>query len=69
MSVNWTLDDLATIEVAIASGVLKIEYGDGRKAHYRSMSDLKIARTLIKRALGLQKRHVRILTEPKKGIV
>ena len=69
MSVNWTLDDLATIEEKIASGVLEVEYGDGRKVKYRSMKDLHTARTLIKRALGLQKRHVRILTEPKKGIV
>lgn len=64
----WTKDDLDTIEIAIAGGVLKIEYND-REVTYRSMNDLIKARELIRRSLGLTKRGSRILVENKKGTV
>ena len=66
MSSNWTTDDLAAIEKAIASGALKVEYND-RTVTYRSINELKQARELIKRCLGLSKRGGRLLCESSKG--
>ena len=66
MSANWTEDDLAAIEKAIASGALKVEYND-RTVTYRSIAELKEARELIKRCLGLAKRGSRVLVKTSKG--
>lgn len=67
MSANWTLEDLAAIEKAIASGALKVEYND-RTVTYRSIKELKEARELIRRALGLSKKSGgRLLCKSSKG--
>lgn len=67
MATNFTEDDLAAIEEAIASGALEVEYND-RRVKYRSMNELKQARELIRRALGLtNKSGSRLLCEAKKG--
>jgi len=64
---EWTADDLARINKAIASGALRVEYND-RTVVYRSMNELLKAREVIKRNLGQVKRGSRILAEPGKGI-
>lgn len=66
MGTNWTEDDLAAIEAAIASGARKVEYND-RTVEYRSIKELKEARDLIARCLGKVKKGGRILPEVKKG--
>lgn len=63
---TWTTEDLKTIEAAIAQGALRVEYND-RTVVYRSIAELTRARTLIRRALGLEKRGGRILTTSSKG--
>ena len=42
----WTSADLATLDAAIASGVLKVKYSD-RELEYQSMANLLVARTEI----------------------
>ena len=46
----WTATDLATIEAAIASGTLSVQYAD-RSVTYRSIPDLLKARDAIKAAI------------------
>lgn len=46
----FTTTQLTAIEEAIASGELSVEY-DGKRVTYRSMSDLREARDLIRAAL------------------
>lgn len=65
---TWTTEDLAAIEEAIASGILRVEYND-RDVTYRSIGELKEARVLIRRSLGLANRGSRLLCESKKGTV
>lgn len=67
MSTNWTSDDLAAIEKAIASGALKVEYND-RTVTYRSIKELKESRELIRRCLGITKKSGgRVLCSSSKG--
>lgn len=49
---NFTQEQLDTLEEAIASGVLIVEYSD-KKVTYRSMKEMLIARDLMRRKLGL----------------
>lgn len=65
---DFTTDDLAAINEAIASGALEVEYND-RRVRYRSMRDLIAARDLIRRDLNIKNRSSRILCEAKKGTV
>jgi hypothetical protein len=44
---GFTTTQLTAIETAIASGELTVEY-EGKKVTYRSMSDLRQARDLIR---------------------
>jgi len=67
MSANWTAEHLATIEEAIATGALEVEYND-RRVKYRSMNDLIKARNLIRKCLGLtSKSGTRVLCKTDKG--
>lgn len=47
----WTTDDLTTIERAIASGQLRVQYQD-RMVHYQTISDMLKARDAIKGELA-----------------
>jgi hypothetical protein len=47
INMAFTLNQLAGIESAIATGQLKVFY-DGKHVEYRSMSDLLKARTIIR---------------------
>ena len=66
MGSTWTLEDLAAIEAAIASGALEVEYND-RRVKFRSIKDLREARQMIMECLGLVKRGARILCKSSKG--
>lgn len=39
--------DLTTIEAAIASGSLRVRFGDGREVHYQTTADMLRARDAI----------------------
>lgn len=43
----WAATDLTTIDQAIASGVSEVQFSDGRRVRYASVSDLMKARGLI----------------------
>lgn len=62
----YTLDDLAKLEAALASGALEVKYND-RTVKYRSINELKQAIQIVKSELGLVKKGGRILCNPKKG--
>lgn len=47
---SFTVEQLTAIEGAIASGQLKVAF-NGREVVYRSMSDLKSARDMIRKEL------------------
>jgi len=66
MSSGYTQADLDSIDAAISSGALKIQYND-RTTTYRSIKELKEARTLIRQALGLTKKGGRLLLKTSKG--
>ena len=44
--------DLESIEQAIAKGFLTVRHSDGKTVTYRSISELKEARDIIKKALA-----------------
>jgi hypothetical protein len=46
-----TTADLTAIETAIASGVLRVRFSDGREVQYQSLTDLLKAREFIKNDL------------------
>lgn len=46
----WTTSDLTTIETAIASGTLSVQFAD-RRVQYRTMDELLKARDIIKAAV------------------
>lgn len=68
MALTWTIEQLKTLEDAIAQGVRRVEYND-RIVEYRSLNEMKEIRELIKRDLGLLKRSGRILCDSSKGTV
>jgi hypothetical protein len=61
----WTQADLATINAAIANGVLRVNFGD-REVTYRSMEDLFKARQAVMAYLGIpMTRQIRL--SPRSG--
>lgn len=48
----FTLDQLATLEAAIASGTKKVKYAD-KEVEYNSIQDMLTLRDLIRKELGL----------------
>lgn len=66
MEGTWTTADLATLDAAIASGVVKVRFQD-REVEYQTMKDLLLARTEVANFLSQnggtpQKRMVRMYT-------
>lgn len=49
---NFTTSDLARIDTAIAQGVRKVKFADGREVEYSTMKELVQRRDLIARDLG-----------------
>lgn len=56
MASSWTLDDLAELEKAIASGVTTVAYSSGggsKTVTYRSLTEMLRVRDMIRAELGL----------------
>lgn len=53
MSDNFTAEDLAALEAALAKGVRVVKYTD-KEIQYRSVSEMLQIRDLIRSCLGLQ---------------
>lgn len=49
---SYTADDLLTLERAVASGVMRVRYSDGKEVTYRSMADLLGAISVVKAQLA-----------------
>lgn len=58
----FTTDDVAALKRAIATGVLKVRYADGREVTYRSQDELE-------RALQLVEREVKPATDVSRSFV
>jgi hypothetical protein len=66
---NFTADDLAQLEKAIASGAKRVKYSD-KEVEYNSLTDMCRARDMIRKELGLvDGRFGRILSSHSKGTV
>ena len=44
--------DIDALETALATGVLKVRYADGREVTYRSQSELEAALRYVERRVG-----------------
>ena len=68
MSANFTLAQLASLEEAIAKGILIVKYSD-KTVEYRSLNEMLKIRSLMRKCLGLEsKKGGRLLTETDKGL-
>lgn len=45
----FTMEDVAALKRAIATGVMKVRYADGREVTYRSQAELERALQLVER--------------------
>ncbi len=45
----FTMEDVATLKRAIATGVMKVRYADGREVTYRSQAELERALVMVER--------------------
>jgi hypothetical protein len=62
----WTLNDLNSLNSAIAQGAKKVKYAD-KEVEYRDLSDMLQLRDLMMRELGLAK-PVRLYAKHSKGL-
>jgi len=60
--------DLDNIEQAIAKGYLTVRHSDGKQVTYRSVSELKEARDVIKKALSTVPRRRAFRAKTSKGL-
>lgn len=66
-SSSFTLEQLQTLEAAIAKGVFKVKYQD-REVTYRSLNEMLKLRSVMRQCLGLSKSGGRLLVHTDKGI-
>ena len=45
----FTMEDVAALKRAIATGVMKVRYADGREVTYRSQAELERALQMVER--------------------
>lgn len=64
----YTQTDLDSIEQAIAKGYLTVRHSDGKQVTYRSISELKEARDLIKKSLSTTPRRRAFRARTSKGL-
>ena len=62
----FTLDQLETLEAAIASGTKKVKYAD-KEVEYNSIQDMLTLRDLIRKELGLIGKTKRFFANFAKG--
>lgn len=55
----WTVEDLDTINEAIATGASKVRFADGREVTYRSLADMRSVRDEIAASLGIASNALR----------
>ncbi|MFW6040112.1 MAG: phage head-tail joining protein [Gemmatimonadota bacterium] len=65
---NFTDQDLARIDKAIAQGALSVEFADGRTVQFSTFKELVARRNFIARQLGEQAGRQRLFAEFKKGV-
>lgn len=58
MTTNFTAADLASLEAAIASGAMRVQYAD-KAVTYRSLDDMQRTRRLMQEALGVSTKRKR----------
>ncbi|MFO0387571.1 MAG: phage head-tail joining protein [Flavobacteriales bacterium] len=63
---SYTIDQVNTLEAAIAQGVLIVEYAD-KKIEYRSLDEMLRTLSIMKDALGLNKNSGRRYAVHSKG--
>lgn len=68
MSTNFTSDDLARIDKAIAQGVQEVEFADGRRVQFSTFAELVSRRHFIAQQLGQTGGRQRLLTRFTKGV-
>lgn len=64
---SFTLEQLQTLERAIAKGVFKVKYQD-REVTYRTLNEMLKLRSVMRQCLGLSKSGGRLLVHTSKGI-
>lgn len=52
MTSNFTSDDLARMDSAIAQGVRKVTFADGRTVEYSTFQELVARRNFIEKSIG-----------------
>lgn len=68
MATNYTDEDLARLDKAIAQGVLSVDFSDGRKVTFSTFEELVSRRNFVARQLGLDAGRQRMFTEFRKGV-
>lgn len=63
----YTQAQLDALEVALAQGALKVEYGD-KSVTYRSLSEMNQIRNIMRRELGIATTTTRKYFETGKGL-
>lgn len=64
----YTAADLERIEEAIAQGVLKVDFSDGRSVTFSSFEELNARWQFIAKRLGYDAGRRRMLAEFRKGV-
>lgn len=62
----YTIDQLTTLEAAIATGALEVSYGD-KKVRYQDLNDMLRLRYLMRDELGLNATKGRLFASFSKG--
>ena len=65
---TWTLSDLEALEKAIATGAKRVKYTD-KEIEYHSLKEMLSLRDVMRRALGITGKSVRVLASHDKGLV
>lgn len=64
----WTLDDIATLEKAIAQGTLRVQYAD-KLIEYRTLNDMLRTLDIMRKDLGVAPKNAgRKFAEHSKGL-
>lgn len=65
---NFTSDDLARIDQAIAQGVLEVTFADGRNVKFSTFAELIQRRNFIARQLGEDAGRQRLYAQFERGV-
>jgi hypothetical protein len=65
---NFTSDDLARLDKAIAQGVMAVTFADGRKVEFSSFAELTARRNFVANELGYARGRQRLHMQFRKGV-